>query len=299
MKFLAVGVAAADVCKFCSLLVSDRFGGSDKASDGITVHSFSKSHVHSAKTGNTEVSVTMVTCFLCSCAINFNKLNCGRVQDDSCQSIAGTVSKLIYAKHPLFLALISQLCPYYEEAILILFITKPSNHMFCRSQVTSKSIKQLIVNTATFSYPDPSKVKGNPGFVSCLSELARLEAETIRSEQAKASQMSGRSRPASPRSLKSSVSSSAAASSKSSYQLPNRRTSLNAGTSRVPFTLKRMNSSPAIGAYAHRGGGGAPSVVNSISKQISCATRSRKSSGELETVDETTSKSDISLLNDR
>ena len=66
---MALGVAAADVCKFCSLLLSDQFGGSDRTSDRVRVHSFSKSYVHSAKMGNTKVGVAMVICCLCSCAI--------------------------------------------------------------------------------------------------------------------------------------------------------------------------------------------------------------------------------------
>ena len=145
----------------------------------------------------------------------------------------------------------------------------------CRSQITLKSNKQLKINTGTFPYPDPSKVKGNPGFVSQLAELAQLEAETIWSEQAKARLMSARSRPTSARSLKSSVSFSAV-SSRSSYQ-PNCRTSLNAGTSRVPSMIKRINSTPAVGAYTHRGGGrgGTPSVVNSFSYS-ELQTQSRK-----------------------
>ena len=83
MKFMALGVATAGVCKFCSLLVSDRFGGSDRASNRVRVHSFSKSYVHSAKMGNTQVGVAMVTC--CCVHVPFNKLNCGIVQHYSCQ----------------------------------------------------------------------------------------------------------------------------------------------------------------------------------------------------------------------
>ena len=81
---MALGVAAADVCKFCSLsVVSDRFGSSNRASDGVRVHSFSKSHVHSAKTGNTKVGVAMVTC--CCVHVPFNKLKYGIVQNYSYQ----------------------------------------------------------------------------------------------------------------------------------------------------------------------------------------------------------------------
>ena len=62
MEFVVVGIAAANVCKLCSLLViSGWFGGSNGTSSGVRVHSFSKSHDNSAKTGNAKVDVAMVT----------------------------------------------------------------------------------------------------------------------------------------------------------------------------------------------------------------------------------------------
>ena len=159
-----------------------------------------------------------------------------------------------------------------------------------RSQ--TKPSKQLIVNLATFPYPDPSKVKGNPGFVSRLAELARLEAVTIRSEQAKARLMS---RPTSARSLKSSASSTA--SSKSNYQ-STRRTNVNSG--RFPSTMKRMNSSPAMGGgYVSRGGTQSGSSV--LKKQYSLSdiqNRTRKvynNNGNLGSVEEHASKPGPSL----
>ena len=163
----------------------------------------------------------------------------------------------------------------------------------CRSLGT-KTNKQLVVNTASFPYPDPIKVKGDPSFLARLAELARLEAETVRSEQAKARLMlSARSRPTSAKSLKSSYSALGSSNSKPNgytYQ-SNRRTSVNASLSRG---IKRLNSSPAVSAYDRRT---TPSSSLAINKQLSCTdlptrtqTQSRKLNIKLDSVKETMSK---------
>ena len=142
-----------------------------------------------------------------------------------------------------------------------------------RCQTSERTNKQTIVNVATFPYPDPSKVKGNPGFISRLAELARLEADTIRSEQAKVRLMTSRSRPTSARSIKSSVSS---ASTKSSYQpIASRRPSVSISTSRIPSSMKRLNSSPVVSSSSYR-------VSNSTSTSATVSKQSL-SSGDLQT----------------
>ena len=167
----------------------------------------------------------------------------------------------------------------------------------CRSLATGRTNKQLVINTASFPYPDPTKVKGEPRFLSRLGELARLEAETVRSEQAKARLMlSARSRPSSARSLKSSFTASASSNSKSNgytYQY-NCRTSVNTSVSRGTAAIKRQNSSPAVSAYNRST---TPSSSLAISKQLSCTnvptqTQARKIiDSELDSVKEATSKS--------
>ena len=138
---------------------------------------------------------------------------------------------------------------------------------------TVKTNKQLVSSAASFPYLDPVKVKGDPSFISRLAELARLEAETIRSEQAKLRliQSSG-SRPSSARSVKSSISS---VSSKFRCQ-SNHRMNASVSTSRTP-AVKRLNSTPALRTYTPRSS--LPSTPLSIDKQLSCSdlpTGSRK-----------------------
>lgn len=177
------------------------------------------------------------------------------------------------------------------------------NYCLCRSLAAGKTNKQLVVNSASFPYPDPTKVKGDPRFLSRLGELARLEAETIRSEQAKARLMlSARSRPASAKSLKSSVAGSASSNNSKSncytYQ-SNRRTStsVSASVSRGAATIKRLNSSPAVSVYNHSTNA---SSSLAVSKQLSCTdlptrTQARKVDGELDSIKEMTSKLSVTV----
>ena len=157
---------------------------------------------------------------------------------------------------------------------------------------------------ASFPYPDPTKVKGDPRFLSRLGELTRLEAETIRSEQAKARLLlSARSRPASAKSLKSSaaVSASSANGSKSNYYTSHQSSCRVSMTSSTTKGVKRLNSSPAVSAYNRSSTSNASSSL-AISKQLSCTefptrTQARRIDDELDSVKETTSKLSVTMSN--
>ena len=104
----------------------------------------------------------------------------------------------------------------------------------------------------------------------------KLEAETVRSEQAKARLMlSARSRPASARSIKSSVAASNNTKLNCYTYQSNRRmnatgmsASVSKGRTAAIGTVKRLNSSPAVGAY-NRSTNNTPSSLM-VNKQKSC-----------------------------
>ena len=141
-----------------------------------------------------------------------------------------------------------------------------------RSPETTKATRSIVANvTTSFPYPDPRKVKGGPSFLVRLAEMAKLEAETVRSEQAKARLMlSVRSRPSNAKNVKSSATACTGAHLKqhsNTCQQSNRR--MSSTVSRAPpAALRRLNSSPAVSTVTSSTVG--PSSSLTISKQLSC-----------------------------